>query len=184
MSSESETQRVLEPKRFRAAHCGQLVGVDTIELSGQGRHGYVLALVDLYSQFAFALGTHLHTDAASVQFLDHVLQVFPGTVEAVLSDNGHEFQGGFDKDLKERGVRHYIARPKSPNMNVHVERFKRVVQEEFVQFEQDLLFTDVPLFNESLLEWLMFYNTERPHHSLGDLSPLEFLVQEQGLPPE
>ncbi len=101
-----------------------------------------------------------------------------------MSDNGSEFQGAFDKVLKERGIRHCVTRPKSPKMNAHAERFNRTVQEEFVQFEEDLLFTDVPLFNEKCLEWLLLYNTERPHHSLGNLSPLEFLIREQGPPPD
>ncbi len=77
-----------------------------------------------------------------------------------------------------------MTRPKSPKMNAHAERFNQTVQEEFVQFEEDLLFTDVPLFNEKCLEWLLLYNTERPHHSLGNLSPLEFLIREQGPPPD
>ncbi len=132
----------------------------------QGRRRYVP--VDLYSRFGFALGTHSHTSTTAALFLEHVLLVFPGSVEAVLSDNGSEFQGAFDKVLKERGIRHCVTRPKSPKMNAHAERFNRTVQEEFVQFEEDLLFTDVPLFNEKCLEWLLLYNTERPHHSLGN----------------
>ncbi len=119
----------------------------------QGRHGYVLTLVDLHSRFAFALGTHSHTSTTAALFLEHVLLVFPGTVEAVLSDNGSEFQETFDKDLEERGIRHCVTRLKSSKMNAHAERFNRTVQEEFVQFEQDFLFTDVPLFNENLLDW-------------------------------
>ncbi len=71
-------RRDLKPKGFRAAHCGQMVGVDTIELFSQGRRRYVLTLVDLYSRFGFALGTHSHTSTTAALFLEHVLLVFRG----------------------------------------------------------------------------------------------------------
>jgi hypothetical protein len=37
--------------------------------------------------------------------------------------------------------------------------------------------TDLALFNRKLADWLVFYNAERPHNSLGQQSPLSFLLQ-------
>jgi hypothetical protein len=48
-----------------------------------------------------------------------------------------------------------------------------------VDDHEELLFTDLTLFNRKLADWLVFYNTERPHHSLGQQSPLSFLLQHQ-----
>jgi hypothetical protein len=48
-----------------------------------------------------------------------------------------------------------------------------------VDDHEELLFTDLALFNRKLADWLVFYNTERPHHSLGQRSPLSFLLQHQ-----
>jgi hypothetical protein len=42
-----------------------------------------------------------------------------------------------------------------------------------------LLFTDLALFNRKLADWLVFYNAERPHHSLSQQSPLSFLLEHQ-----
>jgi DNA-binding NtrC family response regulator len=39
--------------------------------------------------------------------------------------------------------------------------------------------TDLALFNRKLADWLVFYNAERPHHSLSQQSPLSFLLQHQ-----
>jgi hypothetical protein len=48
-----------------------------------------------------------------------------------------------------------------------------------VDYHEELLFTDLALFNRKLADWLVFYNTERPHHSLGQQSPLSFLLKDQ-----
>jgi hypothetical protein len=64
-------------------------------------------------------------------------------------------------------------------MNAHAERFNRTVQESFVDYHEELLFTDLALFNRKLADWLVFYNAERPHHSLGQQSPLSFLLEHQ-----
>jgi transposase InsO family protein len=54
-------------------------------------------------------------------------------------------------------------------MNAHVERFNRTIQESFVDYHEDLLFTDLDRFNQKLADWLVIYNAERPHHSGGQL---------------
>jgi len=48
-----------------------------------------------------------------------------------------------------------------------------------VDYHEQLLFTDLALFNRKLADWLVFYNAERPHHTLGQRSPLSFLLQHQ-----
>jgi hypothetical protein len=35
---------------------------------------------------------------------------------------------------------------------------------------------DVLLFNNKLIDWLIWYNTVRPHESLGMVSPLRYIV--------
>ncbi|MEW5790899.1 MAG: integrase core domain-containing protein [Pseudomonadota bacterium] len=39
--------------------------------------------------------------------------------------------------------------------------------------------TCLAAFNQKLADWLICYNTLRPHHSLGQRSPLPFLLQHQ-----
>ena len=64
-------------------------------------------------------------------------------------------------------------------MNAHAERFNRTLQESFVDDHEDLLFTDLALFNRTPAEWLVFTNTERPHQGLDQQSPRSFLFHHQ-----
>ena len=57
-------------------------------------------------------------------------------------------------------------------MNAHCERFNRTIQEQFVDYHEDVLFTDLALFNRKMAAWLVEYNTVIPHHSLGLQTPI------------
>ena len=57
------------------------------------------------------------------------------------------------------------SHPRSPKMNAHAERFNRTLQEQFVDYQEDLLFDDLAAFNQKLADWLLAYNTVLPHHS-------------------
>jgi len=62
-------------------------------------------------------------------------------------------------------------------MNAYVERFNRSIQEEFINFNIPTLTYEIDIFNRKLIDWLLWYNCKRPHHSLGLLSPLEYIVE-------
>jgi transposase InsO family protein len=107
------------------------------------------------------------------------LSLLPKIPKWALSDNGSEFEAEYAEALEQAGIQRWYTYPKSPRMNAHVERFNRTIQESFVDYHEDLLFTDLDRFNQKLADWLVFYNAERPHHSLGQRSPLQFLLQTQ-----
>jgi len=69
----------------------------------------------------------------------------------------------------------WLTYPKNPKMNAHAERFNRTIQEEFIEFHKDLLFDDIDAFNDKLLDYLIWFNEERPHYALNLLSPMQFL---------
>lgn len=62
-------------------------------------------------------------------------------------------------------------------MNAHNERFNRTIQEQFVDYYDDLLFADIEEFNKEMASWLIDYNTKIPHHSLGLKAPVEYTIQ-------
>ena len=135
---------------------------------------------------AWAWATRSHASAAAAQFFQLIQAVFPFAIEAVLTDNGSEFQRHFAAALADRLFTHWHTYPKTPRMNAHCERFNRTVQEEFIDYHYDLLFLDdLSAFNLALLPWLSWYNLERPHFSLTApvpgrktprlLSPIQFL---------
>lgn len=47
-------------------------------------------------------------------------------------------------------------------MNARVERFNGSLQQEFVTYHEELLFTDIDRFNDKLLHYLVWFNSERP----------------------
>jgi len=83
----------------------------------------------------------------------------------------------FDALVQEKGLTHYWTYPRSPKMNAHNERFNRTLQEQLVDYYDDLLFTDIELFNQKMADWLIDYNTIIPHHSLQMKSPVQYLIE-------
>ena len=61
-------------------------------------------------------------------------------------------------------------------MNAHIERFNRTLDEEFLLFNRALLRDDVNAFNEKLVDWLLWYNCERPHYALGQVPPFRSMM--------
>ncbi|MEF3245380.1 MAG: integrase core domain-containing protein [Caldisericaceae bacterium] len=85
-----------------------------------------------------------------------------------------EFQGLFDEYLKKRNINHNFIYPRCPRINGFVERANRTLQEEFIALHFNLLLEDIEKFNRKLIDYLVWYNTERPHESLNNLTPINF----------
>jgi putative transposase len=70
-----------------------------------------------------------------------------------------------------------VLPPHSPKLNGRVERFNRTSREEFHECSSED--TTVAALGQAAREWEQIYNTIRPHESLGQQTPLEFLSQYQ-----
>ena len=167
-------KRTRKPKYFVATHPGHCGALDTVERILWGRRRYVITFVDLFSRFTFAWATTSHASQAAKEFFDRIRMVFPYELEYVLTDNGSEFMKHFDQELRRLHKTHWHTYPRTPKMNAHCERFNRTIQEEFVDFHEPELL-DPEAFNRPLMDYLLWYNLERPHWSLNLQSPLQFL---------
>ena len=166
-----------KPRDFKAEYPGHCVALDTIEKHIQGARRYVITFEDLYTRFSFAWSTSSHASLAAKEFFDLCLTVFPFPIAFVLTDNGSEFMKHFEEELKRLHLTHYHTYPKTPKMNAHVERFNRTIQEEFVDYHTQELLTP-NLFNQKLVDWLVWYNTDRVHYAFQNkLSPVQFMLQ-------
>lgn len=155
---------------------GSLIQVDTIVKFINGLRRYVVTAIDVRSDFAFAYGYPNLSSASASDFFEKLEKVSPFKITHVQTDNGLEFEKLFRECLEKKGITHFFNYPRSPKMNAHVERFNRTLQEEFANRYLLDLRDDLNLFNQRLIDWLLWYNTGRPHWSLGLISPMQYIV--------
>jgi transposase InsO family protein len=117
------------------------------------------------------------SSARAKDFLYKFITVAPFEVKRVQTDNGSEFYKLFHEACIDLGLIHYWNYPKQPKMNAKIERYNRTVQEEFVDYHLDDLGYDIGSFNYQLMDWLIWYNTERPHWTLRLKSPMNAMLE-------
>jgi len=178
---KANRQKVLrKPKDLIPLYPGHVVALDTIEKQRSGRRMYILTAIDIYTRTTFAIATRSHSSKTFAHFFFLITQLFPYDVKNVLTDNGSEFKKYLDTLLKESGITHYHTYPKTPKMNAHCESFNGTIQDEFVDFNVNLMFDDTTRFNEKMKTYLEFYNTKRVHYAFKNKkSPLEVLVESE-----
>jgi transposase InsO family protein len=169
-------KRKRKPKDFTPKYPGHLVALDTIEKHINGTRRYIISFEDIYTRFGFAWATKSHASKAATEFFELCQRVFPFPITFVLTDNGSEFQKDFEKKLKELHLTHFHTYPKTPKMNAHCERFNRTLQDECIDYHLNDL-RDPEAFNRKLMDYLIWYNTERVHYAFKNkLSPVQFII--------
>lgn len=143
----------------------QCLAVDTIERVRDGIRRYLVVVIDPASAFALAVALPSKATCPTPGALCAALDLLPEKPQVLLSDNGSEFGAGFARLLKQQGISRWYIYPKSPRTNAYAERFKRTLQESFVDYHENLLFTDLALFNPKRAQWLIFTNAQRRHPS-------------------
>ena len=159
----------------KSTYPGQQVQIDTITRFDLNVKRYIVTAVDLYSRFAFAYTYKSLSSKIALDFYQKFEKVAPFKIATVKTDNGLEFEGLFDGYLKQNNITHYFSYPRTPKSNAFVERFNRSIQEEFVDRNITTI-EDTQAFNSKLIDYLVFFNSIRPHSSLGNLTPMGYLV--------
>lgn len=156
---------------------------------------YLVAIQDDYSRITWAEVIE-DTKSLTVMFgaikcFNALRQYYGISFEEVLSDNGSEFGNKllknkdhhpFERLLIEMGVKHRYTRPYRPQTNGKIERFWRSI-------EEDLLigtdFKDTADLKKELVEYLYYYNNERPHQGIQGKKPIEMIQKKvEGEGPE
>ena len=169
-----EIQRIPRKKLRRTHKRG--MELDTIIRFIDGIKRYIFTAIDVEKKFAFAGAYTSHSSASAADFLKRVIEVCPFEINELQTDNGSEFALHFETACTTLGLTHFNTHPRSPKENPFVERFNRTVSEDFIMLNRDLLRDDISAFNLKLVDWLIWYNTKRPHASLGLVSPLRYIV--------
>lgn len=182
LSFQGKTGNFIErkPKPYRKklrskGHEGGLVKADTIVRFTNGIKRYIVTAIDLESEFAFAYGYTSHASQSTKDFMNIFKSVAPVSLTHIQTDNGSEFNNHFQSFCDEQGIIHFHIYPRSPKMNAEIERFNRTLSEAFISKHRELLAYDLEEFNRQLMDWLLWYNTRRPHWSIGLISPLRYI---------
>lgn len=121
---------------------------------------YVINAVDAVSRMAFSYGYTSLSSAAAKDFMSKCQQAFPFAIRQIQTDNGSEFAKHFATYLEHEKTTHSHTYPKHPQSNAYVESYNGTMQAQFVNLHEEELASDLPTFNEKLLDYVFWYNTD------------------------
>lgn len=141
-----------------------------------GRRFRALTVVDNFTRRCLALhagGSIRGQDV--VEIVSRLCEQIGQTPERIQVDNGSEFiSKAMDHWAYENKVTLDFSRPGKPTDNPYIESFNGSFRDECLNLHWFLTIDDV---REKFEAWREEYNSYRPHSSLGDLTPDEYLEQ-------
>lgn len=159
------------PLRPKAEKPGILVQLDTIWDGISTNRLYVYTLLDVCSRWSYAWPSDRATALRSLGFVKRAQVKAPFDFMTLQSDHGSEFSKWFTKQVGYAGFSHRYSRIRTPTDNGHLERFNRTLQEECLSRSNRSL----RAWRKEIPEYLLWYNTQRPHMGLEMKTPLEVL---------
>jgi len=142
-----------------------------------GRRFRILTVIDDYTRENLALVADTSLSGLRVsRELDQII-ADRGMPVTIVSDNGTEFTSmAILQWVQNNGIDwHYIA-PGKPQQNGFIESFNGKLRDECLN---ETLFSSLVKAKETLKEWRDDYNQQRPHSSLGNLTPQEFAEEKE-----
>jgi transposase InsO family protein len=152
---------------------GKLWHIDTIVTNWYGQKRSITTAIEDKTKLAFARVYKNHSSRSAADFLKRLVYLSDGDINIIHSDNGTEFAGEFEKATKELSLFQVYSRVRTPNDNPALERFNRTIQDEWLNMSEVGL-DNIEDANHDLTNWLVEYNSVRPHASLDYLTPLEY----------
>lgn len=144
-----------------------------------GRKIKVLPIADDYTHKCHAIEVDTSINGRRVCEVLNRIAYKEGLPEVITIDNGPEFIGkALDSWAYQRGVHLRFIRPGKPVENAYIESFNGKFRDECLN---EHWFTSPDRARQVIEAWRVDYNNERPHSSLNDMTPEEFLRQETAL---
>jgi putative transposase len=175
LKSRKKRVSTLRPARVEAQAPNEHWSMDFVsDQLADGRRFRVLTLVDNVSRVSPAIVADRSMGGHKVvEMLEQAAQRH-GTLPKVISvDNGPEFTSkAVDEWAHRRGVKLQFSRPATPTDNPYIESFNGRLREECLNQHW---FESLEEARQILEKWRMEYNTERPHSSLDNRTPVEHL---------
>ena len=178
-----ETRRKIVKTR-----AGELGHLDCHYLSkdlivGSKKRYYLVSLLDSCTRLAWVEVVEdlksLSVMFAALKSINMLNAEYGVRFESILTDNGAEVashgskeQHPFERMLAELGIKHRYTRPYRPQTNGKAERLWRTLNEDLLD---ETTFETVEELRDELMQYLFYYNTERPHQGLGGHTPIQTL---------
>lgn len=171
-------------RRYNKKYPGELVHFDTKRfplLKGESPTGlreYLLVAIDDYFRELFAAIIPDKSQVSSAWFLEQVIEGCPYTIEYTYSDNGKEYKElpdhAFVTVCSRYGIGQRFTKVKRPQTNGKAERVIRTLME---MWHNENEFSDREERKRSLIRFVNFYNTVKPHKGIDHLTPYEKLIE-------
>ena len=137
-----------------------------------GRRLRCLAIVDDCTRECVAIEVDTSITGTRVKAVLERLADTRGLPRSITVDHGPEFEGQvIDAWAYQRNVQLSFIRPGKPNENAYIESFNGKFRDECLN---EHWFLTMAHARRAIETWRVEYNTERPHSSLGDLTPEEY----------
>ena len=171
-------------KRYEKACPGELVHFDTKKLPvmygeaiTQPRE-WLHVGIDDFSRFLVADILPDKTSYSSAIFLAETIYAMPFLIECAYSDNGSEYRGRKDhpfvSGLARHGIDQKFTKPHHPYTNGKAERVIKTIMHECFK-RNGRGFPSREHRRRFLYAFVNWYNTTRPHESLGNIPPVQRL---------
>jgi putative transposase len=169
-------------KQFLTAQARGIIAVDFVHVDTMLlRRVYALIVIEHDTRRAHLAGITAHPDGAwTTQAARNLLMDLGqrmATVKFLIRDRAGQFTGSFDAVFTAEGTRILASPPQAPRANAICERIIGTLRRELLD---RLLIVNEQHLLRVLTEYLMHYNTARPHRSLGQLTPAQAATR----PPE
>jgi len=138
-----------------------------------GRKLRFLPVIDTYTKECLRIEVDTSIGGKRVCNVLSQIAAFRELPEKIVVDNGPEFiSNALDAWAYERGIKLHFIRPGKPVDNAYIESFNGKFRDECLNQHWFLSVGHARGISEV---YRIDYNTERPHSSLGDLTPVEFI---------
>ena len=147
--------------------------IDAIILYWYGTRHVIFTAIEELTKIAYSRVYTTNSSKNASDFLKRLSYLVEGRITIMHQDNGSEFQASFEKACKSLGIHMVYSRVRTPKDNASLERFNRTIQEEWLEYSKVGL-DNITKANYDLTDWLIKYNTIRPHQALDYATPFEY----------
>lgn len=149
---------------------GEMIQIDHMTVQKNGRTFKHFQAWDPITKTLFAQVYSNATSRSAAKFLKNLSTSFPFPIRSIQVDGGSEFMADFEIMAKQLHIPLFVLPPKRPQWNGGVERGNRILREEFYK-NPHLLADNMASMRVALKEFLIKYNTYRPHFKLKGMTP-------------